>query len=70
MTTMIRNETLSHTALPSLARLAAAWAGFRATRRERARIVRELSACNDRDLAELGLFRHDIHAVANGTYRR
>ena len=70
MNTMTRNESLPRVTLPSLARVAAIWTAFRETRRERGRIVRELSAYSDRDLAELGLFRHDIHAVAAGTYRR
>lgn len=34
------------------------------------RIYRELSQMTDRDLADIGLNRSDIMAVAEGTYRR
>jgi uncharacterized protein YjiS (DUF1127 family) len=32
------------------------------------RITRELAVCTDRQLADLGLSRSDISAVAQGTY--
>jgi uncharacterized protein YjiS (DUF1127 family) len=53
------------------------WADFkrhfqawRAERRYRARIWRELMSYTDRELADIGLTRSDIPAVVNGTYRR
>lgn len=70
MATITRNETVPALTLPSLRRLGAAWSEFRASRREQSRIVRELNAYTNRELAELGLFRHDIPAVADGTYQR
>ncbi|WP_436639980.1 DUF1127 domain-containing protein [Microbaculum sp. FT89] len=39
-------------------------------RREADRIVRELSRMTDRDLADIGLGRGDIMAVANGSFVR
>ena len=39
-------------------------------RREVDRLYRELSHMTDRDLADIGLSRGDICAVAEGTYRR
>lgn len=55
--------------------LANAWRGVRhrlrgvlAERRRRARVIRELSACSDRELAELGLSRYDFPNIARGTY--
>jgi uncharacterized protein YjiS (DUF1127 family) len=41
-----------------------------ANRGQIARITRELSCHSDRDLADMGLTRSDIPAVARGTYRR
>ena len=46
------------------------WQRAQAQRRETARIIRELETHSDRELAELGLNRGDITAVARGTYRR
>lgn len=43
---------------------------YRAAMRERGRITRELSTYSDDELGELGFSRHDIPAVAAGTYRR
>lgn len=57
-------------ALPRFGALAERWAAFRAASRERSRIERELNSFSDAELHELGLFRSDIPAVANGTYRR
>lgn len=42
----------------------------RAQRQEIFRIESELDGCSDRQLADLGLSRSDIHAVARGTYSR
>jgi len=42
----------------------------RRIRTERARIVNELNATTDRELAELGFSRADLPAIANGTYQR
>jgi uncharacterized protein YjiS (DUF1127 family) len=67
---MTRNETLPRLTFPSPRRLIAAFAEHRAARREASRIAAELNSYSDRELLELGLFRHDIPAVAEGTYRR
>jgi uncharacterized protein YjiS (DUF1127 family) len=42
----------------------------RSIRAERARIVNELNAATDRQLADMGFNRTDIPAIANGTYQR
>ncbi|MDR3435570.1 DUF1127 domain-containing protein [Telmatospirillum sp.] len=39
-------------------------------RADRARIVNELNATTDRQLADMGFSRSDIPAIANGTYQR
>jgi uncharacterized protein YjiS (DUF1127 family) len=46
------------------------WQRARAHRDEVFRITHELTGCTDRELADLGLCRSEIPAVANGTYRR
>lgn len=46
------------------------WQRARAQRAEAFRIMQELADCSDRQLADLGLCRSDIPAVAHGTYRR
>ena len=46
------------------------FAAWRAGRRERARIARELLSYTDRELFDLGIGRGDIPAIINGTYRR
>lgn len=46
------------------------WQRAQARRRQVSQVVRELEACSDRELAELGLARGDILAVAHGTFRR
>jgi uncharacterized protein YjiS (DUF1127 family) len=46
------------------------WQRARAQRAEVFRITQELADCSDRQLADLGLCRSDIPAVARGTYRR
>jgi uncharacterized protein YjiS (DUF1127 family) len=51
-------------------RTASDFAVWRQAQAERGRIVRELSSCSDRELADLGFSRSDIPAIANGTYRR
>jgi uncharacterized protein YjiS (DUF1127 family) len=43
---------------------------YRRKRRERARVVAELSISSDRELAELGYSREDLIAIARGTYQR
>lgn len=50
--------------------IAAQYKETRRIRAERARIVNELSASTDRELAELGFSRADLPAIANGTYQR
>ena len=42
----------------------------RAASAQRSRLRRELSAFSDRELADFGLFRSDIEAVACGRYSR
>jgi uncharacterized protein YjiS (DUF1127 family) len=46
------------------------WQRAKAHRAEVFRITQELAGCTDRQLADLGLYRSDIPAVARGTYRR
>lgn len=46
------------------------WQRVRARRAEVFQITQELDGCTDRQLADLGLYRSDIPAVAHGTYRR
>ncbi len=61
------------TAHAGLTRLQAVLSNLRAswrTRRQRSREVQELIAFSDRELWDLGLGRSDVHAIANGTYRR
>jgi uncharacterized protein YjiS (DUF1127 family) len=41
-----------------------------AERRRRAQMIRELNTCSDRELADMGLSRHDFAAIARGTYQR
>ncbi len=43
---------------------------YKAETRARSRIIRELSTYTDDELADLGLSRGDIVAVASGTHRR
>ncbi len=56
--------------VPALAQLRSTWNAYRAQRRQRDRIIRELNAYSDRELADLGFVRADIWDIANGTYRR
>jgi uncharacterized protein YjiS (DUF1127 family) len=46
------------------------FAAWRAERRRRDRLARELALLTDRDLTDLGVGRADIPAIVNGTYRR
>jgi len=46
------------------------WQRARLQRQEITRITRELADCSDRQLADLGLSRAEIPAVARGTYCR
>ena len=43
---------------------------WREGRRERMRILREMSRFEDRDLRDLGLSRFDIEAIASGRFKR
>lgn len=63
-----RNFLSSFTAL--IERLVSDYKEERRVRAERARIVAELDASTDRELAELGFSRADLPAIARGTYRR
>lgn len=51
-------------------RLALRWQRAWEQRRRVAQHMRELNGYTDRELAELGIDRLDIPAVARGTYRR
>lgn len=51
-------------------RLVRHWYRSRARRQRVARFTRELQACTNRELSDLGLDRSDIPAVAHGIYRR
>ena len=46
------------------------WQRARAHRDEVFRVTQELAGCTDRELADLGISRSEIPAVAHGTYRR
>ncbi len=46
------------------------WQQARSERQKIARITHELASCTDRQLADLGLCRSEIPAVARGTYSR
>lgn len=46
------------------------WQRAKARRAEAFRLTEELAGCTDRQLADLGLYRSDIPAVVQGTYRR
>ena len=41
-----------------------------AARRARARELRELYSCSDRELSDMGLSRSDFLAIEKGTFRR
>lgn len=41
-----------------------------ADHRRRAAVLRELAACEERDLRDLGISHYDFQAIANGSYRR
>ena len=56
--------------LPVLRSLSVQISAFRARRRTRAQIIRELNSHTDRQLSDMGFSRGDIRAVADGTYRR
>jgi uncharacterized protein YjiS (DUF1127 family) len=43
---------------------------WRIVQQRRHKLVRELSAYNDRDLLDLGFSRADFPAIINGTYQR
>jgi uncharacterized protein YjiS (DUF1127 family) len=49
-----------------LGRLGASWRA----RCQRSREIQELATFSDRELWDLGFGRSDLHALANGTYRR
>jgi uncharacterized protein YjiS (DUF1127 family) len=53
--------------MPNLVQKYHAW---RTERQRRRKLVRELSAFNDRELLELGFSRYDFPAIINGTYQR
>jgi len=53
----------------ALADLSARYQEAQRARVERARIYAELDTCTDRELADMGISRADIPAIANGTYQ-
>jgi uncharacterized protein YjiS (DUF1127 family) len=59
-----------HAAKATVNRLARRWRDWAANRREIARITHELNLHTDRELADMGLTRGDIDAVARGRFRR
>ena len=50
--------------------IAGRFRAWREQRRKIDRITTELNCYTDRELADLGLSRGDIHSVARGTFRR
>jgi uncharacterized protein YjiS (DUF1127 family) len=70
MTTATQFFHSTRSAFPGVAalreRLADAVAGWS----KRRQITRELNAHTDRELADMGLSRLDIHEVARGSFRR
>ncbi len=72
MATIARSQTrtAARPVADSLQGLALRFQAFREASRNRARIRRELMTYTDHQLADLGLSRGDIPAVAAGTYRR
>ncbi|MBV8401657.1 MAG: hypothetical protein JOZ58_27655 [Acetobacteraceae bacterium] len=57
-------------ARPLLSEARQRWVEAREERRHRRRVADELHALTDRELLELGFYRADVAAIANGTYRR
>lgn len=56
--------------LDMLRQTAASFAAWRAERRKRAQIARELAVYTDRELFDLGIQRADFPAIIDGTYSR
>jgi len=61
--------TVARAQVPGLRQSLALWSELQDSRRRR-RIVRDLNDHTDRQLADMGLSRADIRAVADGTLRR
>jgi uncharacterized protein YjiS (DUF1127 family) len=70
MATHVLDQTTGFAPAEQKAGLKARFLAWRAQRRERARIARELLSYTDRELFDLGIGRADIPAIINGTYRR
>lgn len=56
--------------VPSPRQTLALWHEMQNSRRRRRQIIRELNTHTDRELADMGISRADIRAVADGSYRR
>jgi uncharacterized protein YjiS (DUF1127 family) len=67
---LVVSKTLWSSFVSFFEKIAARYEEERSVRADRARIVSELSATSDRELAELGFSRADLPAIANGTYQR
>ena len=72
MATIARSNTRTtgHSLADRVRGLNLRFQAYRAEARKRSQITRELSTYSDDELAEFGLSRFDIPAVAAGTYRR
>ena len=57
-------------ARPLLSEARQRWAQARDEKRHRRRVADELRSLSDRELLQLGFYRADVAAIANGTYRR
>jgi len=68
--TYIAFEHAQMFALDMLQHTVASFTAWRAERRERARIARELATYTDRELFDLRIQRADFPAIINGTYTR
>ncbi len=72
MATLV-HDVLGNARLPVMAPLQR-WrhrvAGWLAARQDRAQVLRELNACDERELRDLGISRYDFAAILDGTYRR
>jgi uncharacterized protein YjiS (DUF1127 family) len=47
----------------------ARFAAYRAQRRDRARILRDLQFCDDRELRDMNISRYDFQAIADGSFK-
>ena len=54
----------------ALRQAAGTFRAWRAARRARLSIMRELSQLDERDLHDIAISRYDFTAISNGTFRR